>query len=119
LDEKREYSEKSEEELLADLADLLYGGDTQEFGPSDARRRIEDARAWADRWLSRNRESLCREFDRRGLLSAAAMERLTDGSVVLDVILTFGLGLPGAAIVSALIVKWGLRKMCTGAPSTV
>jgi hypothetical protein len=107
-----EYNQLTEDELLATLAIELYGQDISEFGPSDARRRIEDAREFLNGWLSRNREQFCGELDRRGVLAPKAMEGIVDSAIITDAVFTVGLGQPSAAIVGAILLKWGIQGLC-------
>jgi hypothetical protein len=107
-----DYDGLSERELLAELAADLYGGDTRDFGPSEARQRIQDAREFAERWLSRNRQALCAGLARRGFQSAETLDAIVDSATIVDAVIGLGLGHPTAAIIAALALKWGLRDLC-------
>lgn len=102
----------TEDALLTALASELYGETAEGFGPDDARRAIEDARNWLERWLSRHRQALCDELSRRGFQSSENMEAIVDVATMVDVIAGFGLGQATASIVAALIFKWGIRNLC-------
>lgn len=107
-----EYYQMTEEDLLVALAKELYGQNVDSFGPTDARRHMEDAREWLQRWVSRKRQNICQELARRGFDSSAKIDAIVDTAVVTDAIITTGLGRPSATIVAALIFKWGLRDLC-------
>src|ERR1700733_531247 len=70
LNDAPEYDQMTEEDLLVALATELYGQKVESFGPSDARRLMEDAREWLQRWLSRKRQDICQELARRGFQSS-------------------------------------------------
>jgi hypothetical protein len=109
-----EYDQFTEEDLLlAALAAELYGDAPEGFGPTDLRQRLQDARNWLDGWLARRRTDICAELDRRGLRSSGTMEALVDVATLTDVVLGLGLGQASAVIVAALLLKWGIRNLCT------
>lgn len=112
MDQTPEFEQLTEAELLTRLAAELYGEAPEGFGPADARRRLEDARDWVEGWLSRHRQDLCEELDRRGFRSSGTMDAAVDIATVADLIVGFGLGHASAAIVAALIFKWGVRNLC-------
>jgi hypothetical protein len=112
VDQISESDKQIEEALLAALAGELYGEAAEGFGPADVRRGIEDARNWLEGWLSRTRQDLCAELGRRGFRSSPTMEAIVDAATMLDVIVGLGLGQVTAAIVAALLFKWGIRNLC-------
>lgn len=107
-----DYSQMTELELLSELANQLYGNNVEGFGPSDIRQRIEDARRFAQAWLDRNRAALCRRLDALGLRDSKVPEALIDSAVIAEVIAGMEVGSATAAILAALIIKWGVPAIC-------
>jgi hypothetical protein len=110
-----DYSQLTEDALLAILAEQLYGGHTQDFGPSDVQQRINDARAWIDGWISRNRRALCKELESRGMQSSGIVDAIVDSATLIDLIAGIGgnLNHTSVAVISALVLKWGIRNLCS------
>ena len=105
--------DKSEEELLIDLANqLIASGKIRFSGPIDDKGKIERARRWLNGNLASIKNTLCNDARVETYLRDPAAQNLADiVGVVIDILSSAAVGLPFGTL-AILLVKGGLNGLC-------
>lgn len=105
--------EKSEEELLLDLANQLIAGGTIRYsGPMDDESLRDRARRWMDSTLASLRGSICKDPRVIAYLRNPGTQNLAEiTGIVVDVLVASSIGVP-AATLALLVVKGRLQNLC-------
>lgn len=101
----------NEDELLLRLDELLYGDEA--MAGTGKYERMLRSRKWLERFVDRNRTSLCAPLQRASEWRDST-DRLIEMATVIDTMVNIGLHRPSATVAAAILMKWGLQKICFG-----
>jgi hypothetical protein len=102
----------SETELLFRLDQLVYG-DQAMSGMGRHERELR-AREWLERVVNRHRDALCAPLRNATKDWRDAASSLIELATVMDAMVSIGLNKPSATVGAAILMKWGLQKICFG-----
>lgn len=105
--------EKSEEELLLDLANqLIASGEIRYSGPIDDESRKERARRWMNGVLTSLKGAICNDPRVVAYLNDPAAQNLSDiAGIVVDILSASAISVPVGTL-AVLIVKGRLHNLC-------